>query len=74
MGQWVIEILNTKGVNEMDGECINKATGEVYTARFEKISGSWLIGGDKPEYAKMHYIVFSKGIEYTLKNGRLIRA
>ena len=36
-------------------------------------NNQWLIGGDFPDYKNAHYIVESKGVEYTLKNGRLVR-
>jgi hypothetical protein len=53
--------------------CTNKKTGNTFRVSASNVSG-WLIGGDVPEYKTTHYIIISKGIEYTLKNGRLIKA
>jgi hypothetical protein len=52
----------------------NKTTKDGYVVRAERVKRAWRIGGDKPEYKVNHYIIISKGVEYTLKNGRLIKA
>jgi hypothetical protein len=44
-----------------------------YPVSVLKDSRGWLIGGDYPDYKNCHYIIESKGIEYTLKNGRMVR-
>ena len=52
----------------------NKTTKEGYTVRAERVLRDWRIGGDKPDYKANHYLIISAGVEYTLKNGRLIKA
>ncbi len=44
-----------------------------YETTAVKNKHGWLIGGDFPDYKSWHYIVISKDVEYTLKNGRMIR-
>lgn len=44
-----------------------------FEARAEKKDGSWLIGGDYPDYKNNHYIIISSDIEYSLRNGRMVR-
>lgn len=58
----------------MKAICIRKEDGSKYESLASKIKGKWLIGGDVPDYTKIHYIIISNDIEYTLKNGRLIKA
>lgn len=51
---------------------INKKTGASYEARAERKNGEWLIGGDKADFKNFHHIIHSKGVEYELRNGRLV--
>lgn len=51
-----------------------KTTGKTFECRAERKNGVWYFGGDVADFENCHYVVFSKGIEYTCKNGRLIRA